>query len=228
MAFKQGDMFRRSDYPDVNELRGRFSMNLYTAEVPLGDYRCQVSQALADDLFNNYSRQAERLVDQILSKQSEQLVTVMESLSHCCEIETRLDKHGALVTHKRKIYDSTVQRALELCDTFKQFNLTSDPALEAARANLAKSLDGITLEQLRESESLRERVKQDVDSILKDIRKPDPVQADAEEEDQEEDEPVDPSGGDEPCTMEDMVNTHNEDADEDTREPDELLSKFGV
>lgn len=166
MAFKQGDLFRREDYPTVEQIRRKFSMNLYTAEVPLGDYRCQVSQDLADDLFHNYSRQAERMISEVINKQAEQFVSVMESISHCCDTETRTDKDGNTVVRKRKIYDSTIQRAMELCDTFKSFNLTANPQLEAARASLEQALAGVTVEQIRDVDTVRARVKQDVDDIL--------------------------------------------------------------
>jgi len=166
MAFKQGDLFRREDYPGVEQIRRKFSMHLYTAEVPLGDFRCQVSQDLAEDLFNNYSRQAETLIRDVLNKQAEQLVDVMESLSHCCDTETKTDKDGNTVVRKRKIYDSTVSRAIELCDNFKTFNLTANPKLEAARGALERALSGLSAEQIRENDSVRAKVKTEVDEIL--------------------------------------------------------------
>jgi hypothetical protein len=165
MAFVQGDMFRREDYPSVNEVFSKFSINLYTSEVPTADFRCKIAQELADDLQNHYERQARGLVDQIINKQKAQLVEVMKSLSHCCETETVVE-NGEIKIKRRKLYDTTLKRALDLCNTFAEFNLTRDPALEEARVGLLRALDGVTIEQLRESDTKRVVVKESVDDIL--------------------------------------------------------------
>ena len=57
-------------------------------------------------------------------------------------------------------------RSLDMCDSFKGFNLTNDPALEEARASLEKALSGVDAEIIRESDAVRTSVKEDVDSIL--------------------------------------------------------------
>ena len=48
MAFVQGDMFDRNEYPDVSELQHRFSVDLIQSEVPTGDFRCAIAQDLLD------------------------------------------------------------------------------------------------------------------------------------------------------------------------------------
>lgn len=165
MAFVQGDMFRREDYPSVNEVFSKFSINLYTSEVPTADFRCKIAQDLADDLQTHYERQARGLVDQIINKQKSQLVEVMKSLSHCCETETIVE-NGEIKIKRRKLYDTTLKRALDLCNTFAEFNLTQDPLLEEARVGLLRALDGVTIDQLRESDTKRVVVKENVDDIL--------------------------------------------------------------
>lgn len=166
MAFAQGDMFDRREYPDVATVRSKFRMNLITSEIPLGDFRCQIAQDLADDLFKHYSAQADRIVHGIIAKQTEQLVEVMESIRYCCTIDESVGKDGEVKIRRRKIYDTTMQRALELCDTFKQFNLTQDPKLEEASKALSDVLSGVKIEALRESDTLREKVKTGLDDIL--------------------------------------------------------------
>lgn len=166
MAFVQGDMFKREDYPTVNEVYRKFSIDIYTAEVPTGDFRCQISNDLATDLQVHYERQARGLVDDILNKQKVQLIEVMQSLSHCCETETVVGENGEMKVKRRKLYDTTLQRAIELCNTFAEFNLTRDSSLEEARTNLLRILDGVTIDQLRESDTKRVVVKEGVDDIL--------------------------------------------------------------
>jgi hypothetical protein len=166
MAFVQGTMFDRDEYPDVSELRHKFSIDLIQSEVPTGDFRCTIAQDLVDDMSKHYERQALRLVEDILSKQTNQLVEIMKSISYCCETETVIDDKGEVKVRRRKLYDSTLDRARELCETFKKFNLTADPKLEEARARLADLLDGVEIEKLRNSDTQRVVIKEGIDDIL--------------------------------------------------------------
>lgn len=166
MAFVQGDMFDRSEYPDVSELRSRFSVDLIQSEVPTGDFRCAISQDLLDDMAVHYNRQAKRMVEDILGKQTSQLVEIMQSISYCCEIETTIDANGEVKVRRRKLYDSTLDRARELCETFRTFNLTADPKLEEARASLESLLGDVDIEKLRNSDTQRVVVKEGIDDIL--------------------------------------------------------------
>jgi hypothetical protein len=168
MAFKAGDMFNRNDYPSVDELRHKFGVELYVSEVPMNDFRCGIANDIADDLFETYSRQAENIVTEVMLAQKSRFIEVMESISHCCGVdEIGVDDNtGETKTRKRKIYDTTIQKALEMCETFKGFNLSADPDLELARASLQRALTDVTAKDIRESDAVRSSVKEDVDSIL--------------------------------------------------------------
>jgi len=165
-AFVQGDMFKESDYPPVDEVMSCFKVRVFTAEVPVGDFRCQISNDLADDLARHYESQAKELVQDIYQKQVEQMVDVMKSLSHCCDTETVMED-GQLKVKRRKLYDTTLQRAQELCETFKEFNVTQDTRLEQARAELERVVSGLSIETLRNSDTTRVVVKESVDDIMK-------------------------------------------------------------
>lgn len=166
MAFVQGSMFDRNEYPDVADLRRRFSIDLIQSEVPTGDFRCDISQKLLDDMAVHYNRQAKRMVEDILAKQSTQLIDIMKSISYCCEVETTVDSNGEIKVRRRKLYDSTLDRARELCETFKNFNIMADPKLEEARAGLEQLLDGLNIDQLRNSDTKRVVIKEGIDDIL--------------------------------------------------------------
>jgi hypothetical protein len=165
IAFGQNQMFKKEDYPPVDEVRRKFSMSLITTEVPVGDFRCNIATELADDLAKHYERQARTLVDGVLERQKAQLIEVMRSLSHCCEDDTTVED-GVVKVRRRRLYDTTLQRALELCDLFKEFNVDQDPQLEEARFKLASVLEGMTIDKLRDSDLARDRVKSGVDDIL--------------------------------------------------------------
>ncbi len=166
MAFAQGDMFNRNDYPDVNEVRSKFGVTLYTSEIPVGDYRCAIAQDLADDLNNHYNQQAQTIVQAILNDQVERLVDVMQSLSHCCGVDEYQGKDGETKQKKRKIYEGTVEKAKEYCRVYKEFNLTNDSKLSDAINQLDLALRGVNADMLRDSDAARSQVKDEMEEIL--------------------------------------------------------------
>ena len=165
MAFKQGDMFDRSDYPHKDQVKAKFSLQLYVAEVPMNDFRCGIAQDIADDLFNTLNKQAGTIIESVHLEQSQRMIEVMESISHCCGHD-ETEVNGEVRTKKRKIYDTTIQKALEMCETFKRFNLKNSPELEQARASLESVLNGVKAEDLRDSDAVRHHVKEGIDDIL--------------------------------------------------------------
>jgi len=168
MAFKAGDMFDRLDYPPRDALAHKFGVELYVSEVPMSDFRCGIAADIADDLFATYSKQAEDIVSSIVTEQKTRFIEVMESISHCCGYDELGvdDNTGETKVRKRKIYDTTIQKALEMCETFKGFNLSADPELEIARASLERALHDVSAKDIRDSDAVRSSVKEDVDSIL--------------------------------------------------------------
>ena len=171
MAFNaggMGDMFNRADYPPKEQLEHRFNMQLFVSEVPMSDWRCSIASDIAEDLFATYSKQAEDIVANVMREQQTRFIEVMKSISHCCGVdETGVDDNtGETKVKKRKIYDSTIEKAREMCESFKAFNLTDDPALEEARASLEVALAGVDAELIRDSDAVRSNVKENVDSIL--------------------------------------------------------------
>jgi hypothetical protein len=167
MAFKQGDMFNRNDYPDVDQVRHKFGIRLFVAEVPTQDFRCAVADDIADDLKQQYERQAGEIVTGIVSQQQERLTELLQSISHCCGVqEISVSGEADTKTKKRKIYDTTIEKARELAGLYKDFNLTGNKQLQEASAQLELVLNGVSAELIRDSDAVRNKVKDDVDDIL--------------------------------------------------------------
>lgn len=164
-AFVQGDMFNRDDYPTPDEVRSKFRIIVQTMNIPEGDYRVTIADDLAEDLKRNFEAQTRDIIKDIHAKQNDQLVKVLQSFSHCCDSETIMED-GEVKVKRRKMYESTLTDALELCDTFADFNLTDDPRLKEARRDLLRVLDGVTIDQLRNNDTKRIVVKEGVDDIL--------------------------------------------------------------
>ena len=166
MAFKQGTMFNRADYPPKEQIASKFSLQLYVSEVPTNDFRCGIANDIANDLFTTLSKQSQEIISAIADEQSKRLVEVMESISHCCGVDELGMQHGEMRTKRRKIYDTTIHKALEMCESFKGFNLKNDSGLESARASLEKVLSGVKAEDIRDSDAVRSNVKEGIDDIL--------------------------------------------------------------
>lgn len=169
MAFAQGDMYDRADYPPVEEVRRKFGCELYVSEVPEGDPRCQISYDLANDLRDNLSRQHKEKVNSILSQQIGRLTEVMQSISHCCTSHKVKLKDGTVKEKKRKIYDETLQKAKDYCKSYANYDLADNEdnkKLKSAIKLLDDTLNGVDSHTLRESDVVREQVKSNVDEIL--------------------------------------------------------------
>ena len=166
MAFKQGDMFTREEYPTVDQIRNKFTINLFVSEVPTNDYRCAIADDIAQDLKAHYERQAQGIIENVANESLSRLAEVMTSISHCCGADEYESADGELKIKKRKIYESTIEKAREYCRTFKDFNLGNSELLADAATSLEKALNGVNADDIRESDAVRTHVKDEVDSIL--------------------------------------------------------------
>jgi hypothetical protein len=169
MAFSQGDMYNREDYPEVSEVRRKFGCRLYISEVPEQDFRCQVASDLASDLKITYERQAREIVKNVLHQQTERIIDVMESIAHCCGTQEITTKDGETATKKRKIYDTTIEKAKDLCRTIGAFRYVDNEHSQKLRSvakQLDDALEGVSTDMLRDSDYTRDRVKNEIDDIL--------------------------------------------------------------
>lgn len=158
----QGDMFKREDYPTPEEVRRKFAVTLFTQEVPTGDFRNQVTLESVEQVKQHFNKQLPSLVQGMLDKQIATMSKLMNSISNCCKVEVGPDGKVS----RGRIFDSTIQQALELCDTYKSFNVTNDPRIENARSALEHVLQDINVDVLRESDAMRATVKAGVDDIM--------------------------------------------------------------
>lgn len=162
-AFRQGDMFDRALYPDVQELDGRFAMKLFISAVPQSDFRSAISDVIADDLKNHYETQVNSVVHQMVDDMKEQLIEYATRLRNVCT-DVRSQDDGTV--KRKKIYEATVDNVRSMATLLGKFNITQDPELERARMKLEETLNGVSLVDLRESAATRADVKDDLDEVL--------------------------------------------------------------
>lgn len=161
-AMALGDMFRRDDYPTQNEIMTKFAFRVNYMPVPTaGDFRVDVGNAAMDDIKAKLQRMADERVEQAMSDVRARLGEHLKRMSD----RLTTDYVGG-EAKQRRFHDSLVDGALELCDMAKTLNIVNDPDLESARAALEQLLCGVSPQDLRKNEAVRQDVKKNVDAIL--------------------------------------------------------------
>ena len=161
-AMALGDMFQRNDFPTQNEIMTKFAFRVNYMPVPTaGDFRIDVGNAAMDDIKSKLERMAQERVDSAMADIRERLGTHLKRMSD--RLTTDYVQGEA---KPRRFHDSLVDGALELCDLTKNLNVVNDPHLEAARVQLEQLLCGVSPQELRKNEAVRQDVKKNVDDIL--------------------------------------------------------------
>jgi len=161
-AMALGDMFKRDDYPTANEIMTKFSFRVNYMPVPTsGDIRV--------DIGNEAQRELQKKLDELTSERIEAAMRDVRGRlgEHLKRMSDRLTTDYVQGEAKsRRFHDSLVDGALELCDMTKALNVVNDPDLEQARNKLEKILVGVSPEDLRKNEAVRQDTKKEVDAIL--------------------------------------------------------------
>jgi hypothetical protein len=163
MAFKHGDMFDASEYPNATEVRNKFALKLFLSPVPTNDFRVAIADDIAQDLKEHYERAATEKVQEIMRDASMRLVDYIKRIAHACR-DIEPDESGK--ARRPKVYETTLAQAKEQCELLKHFNLTNDAQLEEMRRDLLATIDGVSAQDIRESDATRAHVKTEVDRIM--------------------------------------------------------------
>jgi hypothetical protein len=161
-AMALGDMFKRDDYPTANEIMTKFSFRVNYMPVPTsGDIRV--------DIGNEAQRELQKKLDELTNERIDAAMRDVRSRlgEHLKRMSDRLTTDYVQGEAKsRRFHDSLVDGALELCDMTKALNVVNDLELEQARQTLEKILVGVSPEDLRKNEAVRQGTKKEVDAIL--------------------------------------------------------------
>ena len=161
-AMSLGDMFKRSDYPTANEMVTKFAFRLGFLPVPTaGDFRVDIGNDAQEELRTRLNAMAEERIESAMRDIRARLGDHMKRMSD--RLTTDYVQGEA---KQRRFHDSLVDGALELCDLTKALNVVGDTTLEAARKELEQALLGVTPQELRKNEYVRQDTKKAVDSIL--------------------------------------------------------------
>ena len=171
-AFERGSMFDRNEYPDVAEIKDKFSFDFSVRPMSLaGDFRVDVGNEALQKLQDMYNAEIQRCVNRAMADAFERVKThvewVRERMNACLEYdpdEVKDDEDGKK-KRRPKLYESMLDSGLELCGILKSLNVTNDPALEEARHMLEKALLHTDIDSLKESKEMQSKLKSAMDEI---------------------------------------------------------------
>jgi len=157
-AFKMGTMFDRSEYPDASDIARRFGFNFYFTPLPeRGDFRVDVGHDIAVELEAEYEKVYGDRTKQAMEDLWSMLYKVTKHLSERFADNEKGDS--------KRLFDSVLDNALELCEMLSVMNVTHDSDLDWARQKLEEALHGVDMKDVRDSKGLRKEVKARVDEL---------------------------------------------------------------
>jgi hypothetical protein len=156
MAYKLGDLYDASEYPEVSKIAGKFNIRYTIMPVPeKNDFRVDIESDIRDEMEREYEKAYEGRVEAAMNDAWSRLHTTVEHM---------IDR---LSGDDKKIFrNSLIENALELTSLLTKLNVTKDPKLETARQALEKSLVGVTPDDLRTSKGARDEVLAKVNQIM--------------------------------------------------------------
>jgi len=170
--FRLGSLFNADEYPHRDVVASKFGFRYVFSPLPTsGDFRVDIGNEGLEELKQQFDTNQDRYIQQAMLDVWLRVKDVAERLSNQLRVETtgeveRLGKHVFPVERKGKLYQSTLDGALELCEMLRSMNLTNDPELEQVRKNLQMTLQGVDLKELKKDEQVRLSVKSEIDDLI--------------------------------------------------------------
>lgn len=158
--FRLGALFDADEYPDVETVAARFSMYYVFSPVPeVGDFRVDIGNEGLAELKKQYEASRNKYVQDAMNELWQRVRDVTERFSN----QLRIDKNTG---EKGRLYQATLDGALELCEMLKTMNLTGDAELERVRKDLFMTLNGVDLKELKRDDIVRADVKTELDALI--------------------------------------------------------------
>lgn len=160
---KLGDLFDVREYPNVDELRSKFTFRFNYIPLPdAGDWRLDIGNdaltQLRDQYEAHYSGQLTSAMNDIWKRLYETLTTLSRQLADKTE-EGRTPK----------IFTSVFDRMQEIIELMETCNLTNDMSMQLMQRKLAVAFRGVTAESVKDDAYLRRDTKQAIDAAIKSL-----------------------------------------------------------
>tara|TARA_R110000822_G_scaffold203256_1_gene340182 strand:- start:100 stop:963 length:864 start_codon:yes stop_codon:yes gene_type:complete len=158
----RGDMFNENDYPPVEEVMSKFAWNFVVAPVPESGHLCiDLPEQEMQELRQSCDEEVERKVAEAAKENEKRLLKELQGISTKCTDTGDDDEDD-----KKRWHDTFVTNPIDLCRMLKHMNLSNDLKVEEARQRLEDVMAGKTKEMFKDSPTIRQEVKDEVDSII--------------------------------------------------------------
>lgn len=187
-AFKLGDLFDRTEYPDVNSIRTKFYFNISLYPVPTsGDIRVDVNENIKKELVEQFDSFTKRAVDGIYREQWGELKGVVEHLvgrlSDKTEEELTRDKQKQEarnqkkeaagkevkereISDRRKFHDDLIEKAVEKIGLLEKMDVIGDGEFQVVCSEVKEALSGVTVGVLKKDSEVRSETRKSMQDIL--------------------------------------------------------------
>lgn len=156
-AFTLVGLFKREDYPSIEKVRQKFGFKYSFSPVPeSGDFRVDIGEQGMAELRGQYESAYKSRIESSMKDVWDRVYTTLSHMS------SKLD----FTEGKQKLFDSMVDNTIELTGLLKHLNITGDQRLENLRKDLESAMHGVSCDDLRDSDALREHTKSKVDEML--------------------------------------------------------------
>lgn len=168
-------LFDPSDYPGIewdgrggilsvstSTVRACFQFSVSINPLPdSADFRVQLGDEVVEEIRRDIAERQQSVIDTAMR---DVWTRVHAVVSHMSERLAAFQNNGDKVINPFR--DSLVSNIAELVDLLPSLNLTGDAELSRIAGDMKRSLLSYSADELREQDSVRERVKADADRIL--------------------------------------------------------------
>lgn len=160
---KLGDLFDVSEYPNVEDLRSKFSFRINYIPLPdAGDWRLDIANEALASLQSQYQEHYAGQLEGAMKDIWTRLHGVLSTLSRQLADQTAEGKTP-------KLYASVFDRALEVIDLMETCNITGDVNMQLMQRRLANAFKGVTVEAVKDDAYLRRDTKKAIDDAIKNL-----------------------------------------------------------
>ena len=157
--FRMASLFKATDYPTPDVIRGKFYAQLeIDAVTTADDFRCNLKDT--DEVEKIKAQIEANLNDRIGKVQVEVWSKLAKAVEHYAE---RMKADG-------KLYDSTKDNLIELCDILPGLNITNDPNLKAMGKAIKERLGALDIADLRKDKAAKTAAAQEADDIVEQMK----------------------------------------------------------
>lgn len=153
-----GQLYNEADYPSLEAVKKKFSIDLAVFPVPSNDFRVAIGDEELEEIRKDVER---RVMDAQAHAMNDLWDRLYKQVGHMVE---------KLSDPKAIFRDSMVENARELCALLPRLNFTDDPNLETMRQQVEATIAGHHPDALRNDPDLRRDTAAEAKAIMEKMK----------------------------------------------------------